>query len=140
MDILVFPYRNIFCNLSHIKFEDIASWLMVAFVLSREVPAVSQKVIFSIFMLLFCDNFRVIGLIFWLASFVTRNILDHDNCLDNKKIKLNLKNVYFGFLQLYYGSWNPRPAWARLYYISSSMFIIENYVEVSSIATHISGK
>lgn len=36
--------RNIFCNLSHIKFEDVASWLMVAFVLSREVPAVSQKV------------------------------------------------------------------------------------------------
>ncbi|KAI5448524.1 hypothetical protein KIW84_015801 [Lathyrus oleraceus] len=36
--------RNIFCNLSHIKFEDIVSWLMVAFVLSREVPIVFQKV------------------------------------------------------------------------------------------------
>ncbi|XP_012569077.1 separase isoform X2 [Cicer arietinum] len=36
--------RNIFCNLSYIKFEDLASWLMVAFVLSREVPIVFQKV------------------------------------------------------------------------------------------------
>ncbi|XP_058760955.1 separase-like [Vicia villosa] len=36
--------RNIFCNLSHIKFEDIVSWLIVAFVLSREVPIVFQKV------------------------------------------------------------------------------------------------
>ncbi|KAJ1434987.1 SEPARIN core domain [Sesbania bispinosa] len=36
--------RNIFCNLSSIKFEDLASWLMVAFVLSREVPVVFQKV------------------------------------------------------------------------------------------------
>ncbi|XP_058750289.1 separase-like isoform X2 [Vicia villosa] len=36
--------RNIFCNLSNIKFEDIVSWLMVAFVLSREVPIVFQKV------------------------------------------------------------------------------------------------
>ncbi|RDX78338.1 Separase, partial [Mucuna pruriens] len=36
--------RNIFCNLSSIKFEDLASWLAVAFVLSREVPAIFQKV------------------------------------------------------------------------------------------------
>ncbi|XP_020220359.1 separase isoform X1 [Cajanus cajan] len=36
--------RNIFCNLSFFKFEDLASWLMVAFVLSREVPAIFQKV------------------------------------------------------------------------------------------------
>ncbi|KAK7412084.1 hypothetical protein VNO78_03531 [Psophocarpus tetragonolobus] len=36
--------RNIFCNLSSIKFEDLASWLMVAFVLSREVPVIFQKV------------------------------------------------------------------------------------------------
>ncbi|KHN33472.1 Separin [Glycine soja] len=35
--------RNIFCNLSSIKFEDLASWLMVAFVLSREVPVIFQK-------------------------------------------------------------------------------------------------
>ncbi|KAF7803655.1 separase isoform X2 [Senna tora] len=36
--------RNVFCNLSFIKFEDLASWLMLAFVLSREVPALFQKV------------------------------------------------------------------------------------------------
>ncbi|TKY71312.1 Separase protein [Spatholobus suberectus] len=36
--------RNIFCNISSIKFEDLATWLMVAFVLSREVPVVFQKV------------------------------------------------------------------------------------------------
>ncbi|KAG4399168.1 hypothetical protein GLYMA_08G184200v4 [Glycine max] len=36
--------RNIFCNLSFIKFEDLSSWLMVAFVLSREVPVIFQKV------------------------------------------------------------------------------------------------
>ncbi|XP_061337166.1 separase [Gastrolobium bilobum] len=35
---------NIFCNLSSIKFEGLASWLMVAFVLSREVPVIFQKV------------------------------------------------------------------------------------------------
>ncbi|KAK7328241.1 hypothetical protein VNO77_22343 [Canavalia gladiata] len=35
---------SIFCNISSIKFEDLASWLMVAFVLSREVPVIFQKV------------------------------------------------------------------------------------------------
>ncbi|KAK7302457.1 hypothetical protein RJT34_13347 [Clitoria ternatea] len=36
--------RNIFCDASSIKFEDLASWLMVAFVISREVPVIFQKV------------------------------------------------------------------------------------------------
>ncbi|XP_014518647.1 separase isoform X1 [Vigna radiata var. radiata] len=36
--------RNIFSNLSSIKFEDLASWLMLAFVLSREIPVIFQKV------------------------------------------------------------------------------------------------
>ncbi|XP_019425826.1 PREDICTED: separase isoform X1 [Lupinus angustifolius] len=36
--------RNIFCNLSSVKFEDLASWLMIAFVLSREVPVIFEKV------------------------------------------------------------------------------------------------
>ncbi|CAJ1963611.1 unnamed protein product [Sphenostylis stenocarpa] len=36
--------RNFFCNLSSIKFEDLASWLMVAFVLSRDVPVIFRKV------------------------------------------------------------------------------------------------
>ncbi|WJX81047.1 separase [Trifolium repens] len=36
--------RTIFCDQSHIKFEDIASWLMVAFILCQKVPIVFQKV------------------------------------------------------------------------------------------------
>ncbi|KAK8469090.1 hypothetical protein PHAVU_006G212401 [Phaseolus vulgaris] len=36
--------RNIFCNMSSVKFEDLASWLMAAFVLSREIPVIFQKV------------------------------------------------------------------------------------------------
>ncbi|KAI9087156.1 hypothetical protein K1719_030791 [Acacia pycnantha] len=36
--------RTIFSDLSCIKFEDLASWLMLAFVLSREVPFLFQKV------------------------------------------------------------------------------------------------
>ncbi|KAK7246827.1 hypothetical protein RIF29_41697 [Crotalaria pallida] len=36
--------RNIFCNLTPVKFEDLASWLMIAFVLSCEVPVIFQKV------------------------------------------------------------------------------------------------
>lgn len=31
--------------MSSVKFEDLASWLMVAFVLSREIPVIFQKVI-----------------------------------------------------------------------------------------------
>ncbi|KAI4296272.1 hypothetical protein L6164_036245 [Bauhinia variegata] len=36
--------RNIFCNLPCIKFEDLAYWLMLAFVLSGEFPLLFQKV------------------------------------------------------------------------------------------------
>lgn len=46
-DTLILRYRNIFSNLSSIKFEDLASWLMLAFVLSREIPVIFQKVILS---------------------------------------------------------------------------------------------
>ncbi|XP_054803798.1 separase isoform X2 [Prosopis cineraria] len=36
--------RTVFSDISCIKFEDLASWLMLAFVLSREVPVLFQKV------------------------------------------------------------------------------------------------
>ncbi|KAL1336318.1 hypothetical protein HN51_030706 [Arachis hypogaea] len=36
--------RNVFRNVNSIRFEDLASWLMVAFILSREVSVIFQKV------------------------------------------------------------------------------------------------
>ncbi|MED6149926.1 hypothetical protein PIB30_067258 [Stylosanthes scabra] len=36
--------RNFFCNTNSIRFEDLASWLMVAYILSRVVSDIFQKV------------------------------------------------------------------------------------------------
>jgi hypothetical protein len=40
-------------NIGPIEIEDIAAWLREAFVLSREIPQILQKVFLSILMLLF---------------------------------------------------------------------------------------
>ena len=42
--IVFFASRDFFDDLDCIKIEDLAPWLMLAFVLSREVPALFQKV------------------------------------------------------------------------------------------------
>lgn len=47
---IVFLYNKFFSDGSSVKCAEMVSWLTTAFVLSREVPAVSEKVNFFIFM------------------------------------------------------------------------------------------